>query len=98
MAVESDVSGGIVVLIANTLNGNAAQGGHGGTGGLGGSGPLALVFGGSGIVTRTGTGEAVLRPSADGGGSGHQHRGGWRRRRQLERPALVGAFTFPAER
>ena len=50
------VAGGTVVLLGDTLNGNSAKGGAGGTGGLGGSGPIALVFGGTGIVTGTGGG------------------------------------------
>ncbi len=59
------VSGGTVVLLADTLNANSAKGGQGGTGGLGGSGPIALLFGGSGIVTGTGVGGSTL-----GGGGG----------------------------
>jgi hypothetical protein len=62
-----NVLNGTVVLLADTQNGNVALGGHGGTGGRGGSGPIAVVFGGSGIVTGTGgTGTGVTGP---GGGS-----------------------------
>ncbi len=48
------VAGGAVVLSADTLNGNIAQGGAGGIGGSGGYGALAAVFGGSGIFTGIG--------------------------------------------
>ena len=51
-----NLAGGTVVVLADTLNANIAQGGHGGTGGQGGSGPLAVIFGGSGIITGTGGG------------------------------------------
>jgi len=61
------VQGGAVVLLADTLNGNVAQGGHGGTGGMGGSGPLALLFGGSGITTGGG-GTPPTTPTLGGGG------------------------------
>ena len=64
-----NVSMGTVVLLADTFNGNAAQGGQGGTGGLGGSGPIALVFGGSGIITGSGGGGSGSGSGSGGGGT-----------------------------
>jgi len=59
-----NVSMGAVVLVADTLKGNVAQGGQGGTGGAGGSGPFAVLFGGTGI----GTGTTSPPPTTTNGG------------------------------
>jgi hypothetical protein len=79
---------GTVVLVADTLNGNFALGGQGGTGGHGGSGPIAVVFGGTGIITGTGItgitglpgpgGSAVnsAGPGGDGGNGAGGNGGG----------------------
>jgi hypothetical protein len=73
---------GTVVLLANTLNGNVGLGGQGGTGGHGGSGPIAVVFGGTGIITGTGitglpgTGVGTAVNSAGPGGDGGDGAGG----------------------
>ena len=65
------VTGGTVVLLADTLNANIAQGGEGGTGGHGGTGPLAELGDGSlSIGTGTGTGTGGGTTLSGGGGGG----------------------------
>jgi hypothetical protein len=65
-----NVFSGALVLLADTLSANVALGGNGGTGGQGGSGPIAVLFGGSGIVTGTGGGGGGTGGTGGGGGGG----------------------------
>ena len=66
-----NMAGGTVVLAADTVNDNIAQGGQGGNGGSGGDGPLAVVFGGSTIITGgsgcIGTVDRLARTTVTGG-------------------------------
>jgi len=59
-------AGGTIMLYADTLNANIAQGGKGGAGGSGGSGPIAV----SAIVTSATSGGSSSNNSGGHGGNG----------------------------